>query len=122
VGRSLYAAIFIAGGISDFVQRGAMIAAARSAGVPLADVAVPVAGIIILTGGLSVALGFHGRLGAVLLFVFLVTAALLMHRFWAAADPQAAANQLAHFMKNLALAGAALFIAVVGTGPYSLAR
>ncbi len=95
VGRSLYAAIFIAGGISDFVQRGAMIAAARSAGVPLADVAVPVAG---------------------------MTAALLMHRFWAAADPQAAANQLAHFMKNLALAGAALFIAVVGTGPYSLAR
>jgi uncharacterized membrane protein YphA (DoxX/SURF4 family) len=52
--------------------------------------------------------------------MFLVLAAFLMHPFWAAQDQMMMANQMAHFNKNLALAGAALLIYHFGTGPKSL--
>jgi len=43
-----------------------------------------------------------------------------MHRFWGLQDPMMAANQMAHFFKNIALAGAALIIIYFGSGPLSL--
>jgi uncharacterized membrane protein YphA (DoxX/SURF4 family) len=43
-----------------------------------------------------------------------------MHRFWGVADAMQAQNQMAHFMKNLAMTGGALFIAYFGTGPLSV--
>jgi putative oxidoreductase len=49
-----------------------------------------------------------------------VPVTLMMHRFWGLSDPQAAQLQQAMFMKNLALLGAALLIAVVGSGPRSV--
>jgi putative oxidoreductase len=77
-------------------------------------------GIIALLGGLSIALGYRARLGAWLLVLFLVPVTLMLHRFWGLSDPQAAGLQLAMFMKNVSMLGAALIIARVGSGPLSL--
>jgi hypothetical protein len=57
-----------------------------------------------VAGGLSVALG------ALLILAFLLPVAFFMHAFWKETDEQAKANQMAHFMKNMAMAGAALVI------------
>ncbi len=118
LGRIFYSAIFILSGSNHFKAQTIGYAAAQ--GVPLASIAVPLSGIIALLGGLSIALGYRARLGAWLIVLFLVPVSLMLHRFWGLSDPQAAGLQLAMFMKNLSMLGAALIIARVGSGPLSL--
>jgi putative oxidoreductase len=120
IGRVLFALIFVASIVGHFSS--AEIAQASAHGVPLAHVMVPLAGLIALAGGLSVMLGYHARLGALLLVIFLVPVTLFMHKFWGLADPQMAMMQRIHFMKNLSLVGGALMLMYFGSGPYSLDR
>ena len=117
IGRVLFSLIFILSAPHLF-GHGA-VAAARSAGVPLAQFAVPLAGIIALVGGLMVMVGFYARIGAILLFVFLVPVTLFMHRFWGAGDAQMHQMQMTNFIKNLSLIGATLFFMYAGPGPVS---
>ncbi|HTR49474.1 MAG TPA: DoxX family protein [Kofleriaceae bacterium] len=118
IGRALFALIFITTIFGCFSH--GTIAYAAAHGVPVATVAVPVAGMIALAGGLSVLLGYRARFGAFLLLVFLVPVTLIMHRFWGLADPQLAMMQKAQFMKNVALIGGALLVMYYGAGPISL--
>ena len=120
LGRILYSVIFILSGPNHFKAQTIGYAAAQ--GVPLASIAVPLSGIIALLGGLSIALGYRAKLGAWLIVLFLVPVSLMLHRFWGLSDPQAAGLQLAMFMKNVSMLGAALIIAWVGSGPLSLRR
>ena len=69
-GRLFFAFIFIFGGLSNFSHQTMAYAAAQ--GVPLASIAVPVAGVLSLVGGLSVLFGYHARIGAWLVALFLV--------------------------------------------------
>jgi putative oxidoreductase len=89
-------------------------------GVPMAGLLVPISGILAVAGGLSVVLGFHARVGAWLLVLFLVPVTLMMHAFWSVPEPQAAQMQMVSFMKNLSMLGGALMIAYFGAGPLSL--
>ena len=118
VGRILFAAIFIAAAPRHFTSEAA--AHATDLGVPLARLAVPVSGVISLLGGLSVLLGYHARVGAWLLVLFLVPVTLMMHAFWKIDDPVAMHTQHAMFMKNISMLGAALLLAYLGGGPLSL--
>jgi putative oxidoreductase len=79
-------------------------------GVPAPEVLVRLSGLMAVAGGLSVLLGIWADLGALIIVAFLLPVAFFMHAFWKEADEQAKANQLAHFMKNMAIAGAALVI------------
>ncbi|MFL5785171.1 MAG: DoxX family protein [Bacteriovoracaceae bacterium] len=118
IGRFLFSLIFIASGLrhfsSDIINYGA------SAGVPMANILVPAAGIIAMIGGLSILTGFHARIGALLLIVFLVPVTLTMHAFWAVTDPMMAQMQMAMFMKNVSMLGAAIYFFCVGSGPFSM--
>jgi putative oxidoreductase len=118
LGRVLYSLIFIFSMPSHF--RAQYIGYAASQGVPLASLAVPLSGIIAGLGGLSIALGYRAKLGAWLIVLFLVPVTLTMHRFWGLSDPQAAQFQMAMFMKNVSMLGAALLITRVGSGPLSV--
>jgi putative oxidoreductase len=118
IGRILYAAIFLMATPNHFSAKGADYAA--SAGVPWPDVAVPLAGLLALIGGLSVLLGYKAKMGGWLLVLFLVPVTLIMHRFWGLGDPQVEQMQMIHFMKNLSLLGGALFVTYFGAGPLSL--
>lgn len=110
IARLFFSAIFIASGLGHLTQTGAMAQYAGSKGVPSPRVAVFVSGLMLLLGGLSVLLGLYVSVGALLLVVFLLAAAFLMHDFWTLEDPQARQNDQTHFMKDLALAGAAFLI------------
>lgn len=118
LGRIFYSAIFIMAGPNHF--RAEIIGFAAAQGVPLASITVPLSGIIALLGGLSIALGYRAKLGAWLIVLFLIPVTLALHRFWGLSDPQLTALQQGMFMKNLAMLGAALIIARVGSGPLSL--
>ena len=120
LGRVLFSHMFIMSGVNHFTHRAPMAGYAKSMGAPMPDLSVPLTGAMILVGGLMVLLGFYARVGALLIFLFLVPTAFIMHRFWGVPDAMMAQNQRAHFMKNLSLAGAALIIAYFGSGPYSI--
>ena len=75
--------------------------------------------VFLITGGLSVAIGFKARLGAFMLLLFLLAATYYFHDFWnAESDKQPA--EMIQFLKNLALTGTMLFIIANGAGPGSL--
>ena len=72
---------------------------------------------MMIAGGIFVALGIYADLGALLLAVFLIPTAFMMHAFWKETDPTAKMNESTAFFKDLSLAGAALIIlALVANG------
>jgi putative oxidoreductase len=101
IGRILFAALFAASAFAHFAQTDAMAGYAGSKGVPAPRLAV-------LGGG--VLLGLWPDLGALLLVVFLVPTALLMHPFWKETDAQAKVMEQTQFFKDTALAGASLML------------
>jgi putative oxidoreductase len=105
-------------GMSHFTAK--VVGYAAAAGVPLPSLAVPASGVIAVAGALSILLGYHARIGAWLLVLFLVPVTLIMHNFWAVKDPMMAQLQMVMFMKNLSMLGGALLISQFGAGPWSL--
>jgi len=118
VGRFLYSAIFLMTVLGHFSP--GYIAYAAQQGVPAAGFLVPLSGVIATVGGLSVTLGYKAKLGAWLLVLFLVPVTIKMHAFWAVTDPMMRGIQMAMFMKNVSMLGAALLIAHFGAGPLSV--
>jgi len=118
LGRILFSAIFILSIFGHFSRFDIDYAALK--GVPMANILVPLAGIIAFLGGQSVLLGYKARCGVWLIVLFLIPVTFWMHDFWNAADPLEAVMQQANFFKNLSMLGAALIISFFGTGPLSL--
>jgi putative oxidoreductase len=118
IGRILSSAIFIMASLGHSSNHEIEMAADH--GVPMANILVPLSGLMALAGGLSVLLGCWTRFGAWLLIVFLVSVTLAMHNFWAMSDPVQAQMSQIMFMKNLSMIGAALMIAYFGAGPCSI--
>ncbi len=116
-GRIFFSLIFIFSGIGHFSRE--MIAYASQQGLPMAGFLVPFTGALAVLGGFSILFGYRARIGALLLIAFLVPVTLFMHNFWAVQDPVEAQGQLIHFLKNIAMLGAACLILYFGAGPTS---
>jgi uncharacterized membrane protein YphA (DoxX/SURF4 family) len=109
VGRILFVLAFLFSGSTIHLLKATQgIEYARMYRVPAPQILVPLSGLMAVVGGLSVALGIWGDVGALVLIAFLVPVAFYMHAFWKETDPQQQANQMAHFLKNLSMAGGAL--------------
>jgi uncharacterized membrane protein YphA (DoxX/SURF4 family) len=108
VARLFFALLFIGSGIGHLRQTAAMAGYATSKGVPAAKASTVISGLMILVGAALIALGFYADLGALLIFVFLVPTAFLMHAYWKESDAMAKMNEMIAFNKDIALAGAAL--------------
>ncbi len=120
MGRILFSMMFIASGMNHLMKLDDMSAYAASKGVPAAKAATAVSGLMIMAGGIMIVLGWHRFIGAGLLVMFLILTAFMMHPFWKESDPQASMNEMSHFMKNLALAGAAMLIAFYAGMPWPM--
>lgn len=116
-GRILFALIFITAAPRHFTHEGMQHAV--NLGVPLAEVLVPISGLMAIAGGLSVAAGYKAKWGAWLLVAFLAPVTLMMHEFWRLHDAQLVHIQQAMFAKNLSMIGAALLLTQFGAGPLS---
>jgi putative oxidoreductase len=117
IGRVLFALIFINSGIGHLTKVEAMTGYATYKKVPAPKLAVIVSGLMILIGGIYVALGVYADLGALLIAIFLIPTALLIHNFWTESDATAKMTARTGFLKDIALAGAALMIFVfIGRG------
>ena len=117
LGRVLFALIFINSGIAHLTKLNDMTGYAQFKKVPAPKLSVIVTGLMLIIGGLYIVFGVYADLGALLLAIFLVPTAFMMHNFWTIQDPQAKQGEMINFFKNLSLAGAALIIFVlVGSG------
>jgi putative oxidoreductase len=108
IGRVLFVALFLGSAVGHLTQTDAMAGYAASRGVSMARAATFGSGVVMVLGGLSVLLGVWGDLGALLLVLFLLPTAFLMHGFWRETDPTAKQMEMIQFNKDVALAGGAL--------------
>ena len=113
IGRIIFGGFFIMSGINHFTKLEAMTGYAKYKKLPAAKVGVLVSGLMLLLGGAYVLLGFYVDLGALLLAIFLVLAAVIFHTFWKETDATAKQSEMMNFMKVFALAGAALILFAV---------
>jgi putative oxidoreductase len=121
VGRILITAIFLISGYHKIIGFSAVSGMMAKMGMPMADLLLVGAIVCEFGGALMVLLGWNACLGALLLIVFTVPATLMFHNFWAV-DPAQYQNQFNHFMKNLAIIGALVYVMAAGSGPYSLKK
>ncbi|HEY3260940.1 MAG TPA: DoxX family protein [Pseudonocardiaceae bacterium] len=110
IGRIVFCALFLGSAFGHFTQTEAMVGYTKSRGVPAARLAVLGSGALLAVGGLMVLFGVWLDLGALLLVIFLVPTAVLMHGFWKETDPQARQLEMVQFQKDMALAGASLML------------
>lgn len=118
VGRILIALIFIISGAFKILGYSQTVGFAASKGLPLASVAIACAIVIEVLGGLAVLIGFKTRIAAWILFLYLIPTTFVFHNFWTMTGMQQQDN-MAHFMKNVAIMGALLLLGSGAPTPYS---
>ena len=127
LGRILFGTLAVTSAVSGhFANTDGLAGYAEARGVKSGGRGlVLISGVILLLAGVSIIVGIWPDLGALLYFVFLVTAAFVIHHFWTDDDPMMKQNEQTQFMKDMALAGAALiaftyFVTVGEAGPFQI--
>jgi putative oxidoreductase len=110
IGRIVVGGFFLMNGMNHLTKTEMMAGYAASKGVPAPKLAVVATGVQLLVGGLMILLGWYLWVGALILVLFLVPVALVMHNFWTVQDAQTRMVETIQFMKNLAIAGALLML------------
>ena len=108
LGRTVFGGFFLYSALNHFRHSRQMSGYAASKGTPAPQAAVLGSGGMLLLSGLSLLAGIRPRQGLMLALGFLIPVSLQMHRFWDQDDPAQYQAELVNFMKNMALAGAAL--------------
>ena len=119
-GRLLFAGFLIVFGLRQVIATETVVRFFAAKGVPGPRPVSVVTGLMILLGGVFVVLGWHRFVGAGLIFLALFPAGWALHRFWSEPDSAAQQNDLAHFLKTLALVGGALFLGFYAGDPWPL--
>ncbi|WP_207592832.1 DoxX family membrane protein [Halomontanus rarus] len=122
VGRLVFGVLLGFMGLGHFTGLDGMSGYVEAKGVPAPRFAVIASGLVLIGGGLSLALGIYPLLGAGALAVFFLGVTPVMHDFWSVDDPEQRQSEMTDFLKNATLFGAALvFVALSGTAwPYAL--
>ena len=112
IGRLIVGAYYIYNGLNHFIKLGQLTEYAKFKGVPMPQLAIMGAGVLLLIGGITILLGKFPEIGVAALVLFFVPVTLMMHNFWAVAAEMKTAEMI-NFTKNMALLGSALmFLAI----------
>jgi putative oxidoreductase len=121
-GRILLSLIFVVSGFAKLTAWDQSIAHMESNGIVQATSLFLVLAVMIeLVGGLSVMTGALTRVGALVLFAYLIPVTLMFHGFWKYEGAEHT-MQMINFMKNLGLMGGLLALVACGPGQYSIDR
>jgi putative oxidoreductase len=113
-GRLLIGLPFAMSGFGKLAAIGPTTEMIRAAGLPLPTLALTLAVIVELGGGLLLVAGFRTRSVAAVLVLFAFATAVSFHSNFA--DQ----NQMIHFLKNVMIAGGLLQIVAFGAGALSI--
>lgn len=109
-GRVLLAILFLFSGLGKIMNWSGTETMMAGKGIPLPAVALALAILFEIAGGLSVLTGYHARWGALALFLYLIPVSLTLHNFWAYEDGERQ-GQMINFMKNVSIMGGLLVTA-----------
>ena len=108
IGRILFSIYFVYAGRGHVANSSTYEGFARSGKFPVPAVAGWPAGIWLIAGGISIALGIWPDIGALLIAAFVALAGWYFHRFWEIGDPDQRRPQQQLFFRNLITVGACL--------------
>lgn len=114
VGRVTLAMIFVIMGYMKLMGFAGTVAYAAAAGVPLPEIAIVVAVLVELVGGLMILVGYKAKWAALATAVFLIPVTYYFH-----SDFSQQLN-VVMFLKNLSIFGGMILLAVAGAGKYSV--
>jgi putative oxidoreductase len=120
-GRVLLSAVFVIAGVRKALAFAATAGYFAKLGFPAPEVMAVLAMIIEIGGSVLLIVGWKSRYAAWLLAAFVLIATFMAHRFWSV-DAAQYANQMNHFLKNLAIIGGLLFVAACGPGSLSVEK
>jgi putative oxidoreductase len=122
IGRIFFATIFIMSGFNKILNFSSTLTYMVKAGMPnmspYIQLLLAAAIAFELASSLMVLLGWHVRIGATILAIFILLTCFAIHHFWSY-PPVEVQNQMMNFFKNIALLGGALYIISFGAGRYS---
>ena len=111
IGRGAFAMIFLLNGLGVVDQsRAAQELVAHGAPAALVPILMMGGRALQIVAGTALAIGWHERIAALCLAIFLVPATLTAHDFWAYRGAELQ-GQLVNFLKNLAMFGGLCFVA-----------
>ncbi|MBB5985197.1 DoxX family protein [Sphingobium lignivorans] len=113
-GRLALAPIFILSGLSKVAAPEASIAYIEAVGLPFVQLALAIAILVEIVGGVFLVVGYRTRLAAAALALFSIATAIFFH---ANIGDQ---NQFIHFFKNIAIAGGLAQLVAHGAGALAL--
>jgi uncharacterized membrane protein YphA (DoxX/SURF4 family) len=114
-GRVMLTLIFFLSGITHFTDMAGYVALMPAA-IPFRPFWVAISAVVELAGAAMVVSNRRPRLGAWLIFLFLVPVTIVVHGVAMVTDPDARmrAMQTSFFLKGVAMAGAALLVTQLG--------
>ena len=115
-GRILLALIFLLSGIDKFVHYAPTLGYMQKAGLPFPEVLLVVSAILEIAAALAIIAGWKTRWAAAALVLWMIPVTLVFH------SPAGGQEQMAHFMKNIAITGGLLVLWALGPGALSLRR
>ena len=120
LGRILLALVFLIAGVRKVMAPAASAGYLAKLGFPAPEVMVWVAIAFELGGAILLILGWKTRWAAYALALFTLVASFAAHRFWEISDAGQYANQMNHFLKNVAIIGGMLILAISDPDPQSV--
>ncbi len=117
--RIFFSAIFVISGLNKVINFTATAQMMTQAGIPASELIAVLAIIFELGGGLLIFFGWYARFGALLIFLFIIPVTYVFHSYWGYEGAEMV-NNMAHFFKNLAMWGGALYIMACGAGHISI--
>jgi putative oxidoreductase len=118
--RIYLAALFLVSGIQKAMAFAGTAAYFGKIGLPAPEAMAAIAVVVEIGGALLIILGFKTRLAAWGLAIWVVIAMFVGHRFWQFSDPAQFNAQMIQFLKNLAILGGFMMLAVAGPGRLSI--
>ncbi len=112
IGRGCMAAIFVTSGIEKILMWEQTLDYMSSHGLPFVEILLFLAAAIEVFAGLALFLGIKRHLAATLLALYLIPVTYVFHNFWMISDPAMQMVEYINFMKNLAIFGGLVCLAV----------
>jgi putative oxidoreductase len=116
VGRFLIALIFLISGFQKIGGFEGTTGYIASKGLPFPALLTAISILVELGGALMIILGWRTRLAALVILLWLIPVTIIFHNF--VQNP----GETVQFLKNVAIAGAMIYLMAFGSGPYSLKR
>src|SRR3954467_10427154 len=115
LGRAIFGGFFLYNGINHLKNSEALEGYAADKQGDNPQLSIKASGILMTASGAALVLGLAPRLGALGAAAFLAAVSRKMQDFWNMEDPGHRQSDMVHFSKNMALLGAAIALAGLGS-------